>query len=147
MSVSLRFRQEWFTVYEHNRRPSCTVSDLVMGNEYSFRVFSENICGLSDEAGVSRNTAFIAKTGEEVPACSNKKEELKTLFGVNPSLGLQVWLITPRPSKRRTSAAPPSSQRPWWTGVWLQVIPPPSAVQCAGIPRYQILPTPTVEPI
>uniref|UniRef100_A0A8C7QFL2 Myosin binding protein Ca n=1 Tax=Oncorhynchus mykiss TaxID=8022 RepID=A0A8C7QFL2_ONCMY len=41
--------QGWFTVYEHNRRPSCTASDLVMGNEYSFRVFSENICGLSDE--------------------------------------------------------------------------------------------------
>uniref|UniRef100_A0A4W6CGN4 Myosin-binding protein C, fast-type n=1 Tax=Lates calcarifer TaxID=8187 RepID=A0A4W6CGN4_LATCA len=55
--------KEWFTVYEHNRRPSCTVSDLVMGNEYSFRVFSENICGLSDEAGISKNTAVIAKTG------------------------------------------------------------------------------------
>ncbi|XP_056144374.1 myosin binding protein Ca, partial [Lampris incognitus] len=53
----------WFTVYEHNRRPSCTVSDLVMGNEYSFRAFSENICGLSDEAGISKNTAAIAKTG------------------------------------------------------------------------------------
>uniref|UniRef100_A0A7N8WTT7 Myosin-binding protein C, fast-type n=1 Tax=Mastacembelus armatus TaxID=205130 RepID=A0A7N8WTT7_9TELE len=45
--------KEWFTVYEHNRRPSCTVSDLVMGNEYSFRVFSENICGLSDEPGIN----------------------------------------------------------------------------------------------
>uniref|UniRef100_A0A674NK04 Myosin-binding protein C, fast-type n=1 Tax=Takifugu rubripes TaxID=31033 RepID=A0A674NK04_TAKRU len=55
--------REWFTTYEHNRRPSCTVSDLVIGNEYSFRVFSENICGLSDEAGVSRNTAVISKTG------------------------------------------------------------------------------------
>ncbi|XP_039973542.1 myosin binding protein Ca [Xiphias gladius] len=53
----------WFTVYEHNRRPSCTVSDLVMGNEYSFRVFSENVCGLSDEPGVSKNTAIITKTG------------------------------------------------------------------------------------
>lgn len=62
--VCLRSRQEWFTVYEHNRRPSCTVSDLVIGNEYSFRVFAENACGLSDEAGVSRNTAAIAKTGE-----------------------------------------------------------------------------------
>uniref|UniRef100_A0A4W6CB36 Myosin binding protein Ca n=1 Tax=Lates calcarifer TaxID=8187 RepID=A0A4W6CB36_LATCA len=60
--------KEWFTVYEHNRRPSCTVSDLVMGNEYSFRVFSENICGLSDEAGISKNTAVIAKTGNEIPA-------------------------------------------------------------------------------
>ncbi|XP_028841225.1 myosin binding protein Ca isoform X2 [Denticeps clupeoides] len=55
--------KEWFTVYEHNRRPSCTVSDLVMGNDYSFRVFSENICGLSEEAGLSKNTAAIAKTG------------------------------------------------------------------------------------
>uniref|UniRef100_A0A672ZRA6 Myosin binding protein C, fast type a n=1 Tax=Sphaeramia orbicularis TaxID=375764 RepID=A0A672ZRA6_9TELE len=55
--------KEWFTVYEHNRRPSCTVSDLVMGNEYSFRVFSENICGLSNDAGISKNTAVIIKTG------------------------------------------------------------------------------------
>uniref|UniRef100_A0A8C7QAQ7 Myosin-binding protein C, fast-type n=1 Tax=Oncorhynchus mykiss TaxID=8022 RepID=A0A8C7QAQ7_ONCMY len=55
--------QGWFTVYEHNRRPSCTASDLVMGNEYSFRVFSENICGLSDEVAFSKNTAIIGKTG------------------------------------------------------------------------------------
>ncbi|XP_061567165.1 myosin binding protein Ca isoform X2 [Cololabis saira] len=57
--------QEWFTVYEHNRRPSCTVSDLVMGNEYSFRVYSENICGVSESPGVSKNTAIITKTGLE----------------------------------------------------------------------------------
>ncbi|CAJ1076363.1 myosin binding protein Ca [Xyrichtys novacula] len=57
--------KEWFTVYEHNRRPSCTVSDLVMGNEYSFRVYSENICGLSEEPGVSKNTAIISKTAED----------------------------------------------------------------------------------
>ncbi|KAM9345858.1 myosin binding protein Ca [Symphorus nematophorus] len=55
--------KEWFMVYEHNRRPSCTVSDLVMGNEYSFRVFSENICGLSEQPGISKNTAVITKTG------------------------------------------------------------------------------------
>uniref|UniRef100_A0A6Q2YZE8 Myosin-binding protein C, fast-type n=1 Tax=Esox lucius TaxID=8010 RepID=A0A6Q2YZE8_ESOLU len=54
--------QEWFTVYEHNRRPSCTVSDLVMGNEYTFRVFAENICGLSDEVAISKNTAVIGKS-------------------------------------------------------------------------------------
>uniref|UniRef100_A0A3P9M894 Myosin-binding protein C, fast-type n=1 Tax=Oryzias latipes TaxID=8090 RepID=A0A3P9M894_ORYLA len=54
--------EEWFTIYEHNRRPSCTVSDLVMGNEYSFRVFSENICGLSEVPGISKNTAVITKT-------------------------------------------------------------------------------------
>ncbi|XP_029293116.1 myosin binding protein Ca [Cottoperca gobio] len=55
--------KDWFTVYEHNRRPNCTVSDLVMGNEYSFRVFSENICGHSDDPGISKNTATVTKTG------------------------------------------------------------------------------------
>uniref|UniRef100_A0A8C5F0F3 Myosin binding protein C2 n=1 Tax=Gopherus evgoodei TaxID=1825980 RepID=A0A8C5F0F3_9SAUR len=54
---------EWFTVYEHNRLTRCTISDLVMGNEYSFRVYSQNICGLSDTPGVSKNTALIQKTG------------------------------------------------------------------------------------
>nr|XP_040047819.1 myosin binding protein Ca [Gasterosteus aculeatus aculeatus] len=55
--------KDWFTVVEHNRRPGCTVSDLVMGNEYLFRVFSENICGLSVVPGISENTAVVTKTG------------------------------------------------------------------------------------
>ncbi|XP_058385928.1 myosin-binding protein C, fast-type isoform X1 [Diceros bicornis minor] len=54
---------EWFTVYEHSRHTSCTVSDLIVGNEYYFRVYSENFCGLSDLPGVSKNTARILKTG------------------------------------------------------------------------------------
>ncbi|XP_066463893.1 myosin-binding protein C, fast-type-like isoform X2 [Eleutherodactylus coqui] len=54
---------EWFTVFEHNRKTQCTVSDLIMGNEYYFRVFSENICGLSENPAVSKNTAKIQKTG------------------------------------------------------------------------------------
>ncbi|KAM4016777.1 myosin-binding protein C, fast-type isoform 2-T2 [Anomaloglossus baeobatrachus] len=54
---------EWFTVFEHNRKTQCTVSDLIMGNEYYFRVFSENICGLSENPGISKNTAVIQKTG------------------------------------------------------------------------------------
>uniref|UniRef100_A0A8D0V3L9 Myosin binding protein C2 n=1 Tax=Sus scrofa TaxID=9823 RepID=A0A8D0V3L9_PIG len=58
---------EWFNVYEHNRHTSCTVSDLIMGNEYYFRVYSENICGLSDSPGVSKNTARILKTGSASP--------------------------------------------------------------------------------
>lgn len=61
--------QEWFTVYEHNRRTNCTVSDLIMGNEYMFRVYSENLCGLSEEPRMSKNTAVIPKTGEAV--CSH----------------------------------------------------------------------------
>ncbi|XP_058136666.1 myosin-binding protein C, fast-type [Dasypus novemcinctus] len=54
---------EWFNVFEHNRHTHCTVSELIMGNEYYFRVFSENFCGLSESPGVSKNTAQILKTG------------------------------------------------------------------------------------
>nr|XP_023695617.1 myosin-binding protein C, fast-type-like [Paramormyrops kingsleyae] len=67
---------EWFTVYEHNRRPNCTVSDLVMGNEYMFRVFSENLCGLSESAGISKGTAIIAKTGLEYNPVSFKEKDM-----------------------------------------------------------------------
>ncbi|XP_029699115.1 myosin binding protein Cb isoform X3 [Takifugu rubripes] len=62
--------KEWFTVYEHNRRPNCTASDLIIGNEYVFRVYSENLCGLSDDATQSKNTAVIAKidkVGKQIP--------------------------------------------------------------------------------
>ncbi|XP_045069386.1 myosin-binding protein C, fast-type-like isoform X13 [Coregonus clupeaformis] len=69
--------QGWFTVYEHNRRPSCTVSDLVMGNEYSFRVFSENICGLSDEVAFSKNTAIIGKTDLEYNKPAFKEKDMR----------------------------------------------------------------------
>ncbi|XP_020493237.2 myosin-binding protein C, fast-type isoform X1 [Labrus bergylta] len=58
--------KEWFTVYDHNRRTNCTASDLIMGNEYMFRIFSENLCGLSEEARMSKNTAVITKTGLEI---------------------------------------------------------------------------------
>lgn len=63
LSVPMSLYQEWYTVYEHNRRTHCTASDLIMGNEYMFRVYSENLCGLSEEPGNSKNTAVIAKTG------------------------------------------------------------------------------------
>ncbi|KAL0984374.1 hypothetical protein UPYG_G00140600 [Umbra pygmaea] len=55
--------KEWFTIYEHNRRPNCTASDLIMGNEYMFRVYSENLVGKSEEPGLSKNTAVIPKIG------------------------------------------------------------------------------------
>ncbi|XP_028331194.1 myosin-binding protein C, fast-type-like isoform X2 [Gouania willdenowi] len=68
--------KEWFTVYEHNRRTNCTASDLIMGNEYRFRVYSENLCGLSEEPGLSKNTAVIAKTGLQVKQNSYKEMDL-----------------------------------------------------------------------
>ncbi|XP_075692884.1 myosin-binding protein C, cardiac-type [Rhinoderma darwinii] len=54
---------EWFTVYEHYRRLNCVVSDLIMGNEYYFRVFSDNMCGLSEKPASSKNSAYIQKAG------------------------------------------------------------------------------------
>ncbi|XP_058256680.1 myosin binding protein Cb isoform X1 [Hemibagrus wyckioides] len=68
--------KEWFTVYEHNRRPNCTVSDLVMGNQYMFRVFSENLCGQSEEACVSKDKATITKTGLEFKCAPFKEKDM-----------------------------------------------------------------------
>ncbi|CAL8303925.1 unnamed protein product [Lota lota] len=67
---------EWYTIYEHNRRPSCTSSDLIMGNEYMFRVYSENLCGLSEEPGQSKNTAIIVKTGLEYKPPEYKEKDV-----------------------------------------------------------------------
>ncbi|XP_046888045.1 myosin binding protein Cb isoform X5 [Hypomesus transpacificus] len=67
---------EWFTVYEHNRRPNCTASDLVMGNEYTFRVYSENLCGLSEEPCFSKNTAAIPKIGLDYNRAPFKEKDM-----------------------------------------------------------------------
>ncbi|KAM6044167.1 myosin-binding protein H isoform 1-T2 [Chlamydotis macqueenii] len=53
---------KWFTVLERCTRTSCTVSDLIIGNTYSFRVFAENACGLSENAAVTSRVAHIKKT-------------------------------------------------------------------------------------
>ncbi|KAM9342157.1 myosin binding protein Ha isoform 2-T2 [Pholidichthys leucotaenia] len=54
---------EWFTVLEHYHRLTATVSDLVMGNSYSFRVFAENQVGRSERSAVTKEVATIQKTG------------------------------------------------------------------------------------
>ncbi|KAF7660240.1 hypothetical protein LDENG_00285970 [Lucifuga dentata] len=54
---------EWFTVLEHYHRLTATVSDLIMGNSYSFRVFSENQVGSSETSAVTKGVANIQKTG------------------------------------------------------------------------------------
>ncbi|XP_058424548.1 myosin-binding protein C, slow-type isoform X4 [Diceros bicornis minor] len=55
---------EWFTVIEHYHRTSATISELVIGNEYYFRVFAENMCGLSEDATMTKESAVIAKDGK-----------------------------------------------------------------------------------
>uniref|UniRef100_A0A3Q0QZQ2 Myosin-binding protein H n=1 Tax=Amphilophus citrinellus TaxID=61819 RepID=A0A3Q0QZQ2_AMPCI len=54
---------EWFTVLEHYHRLTATISDLVMGNSYSFRVFAENQVGMSEMSAVTKQVATIQKTG------------------------------------------------------------------------------------
>ncbi|XP_014327847.1 myosin-binding protein H-like isoform X1 [Xiphophorus maculatus] len=54
---------EWFTVLEHYHRLTVTVSDLIMGNSYLFRVFSENQVGKSENGAVTKTAATIQKTG------------------------------------------------------------------------------------
>ncbi|XP_069004721.1 myosin binding protein Hb [Embiotoca jacksoni] len=54
---------DWFTVLEHYHRLNATISDLIMGNTYKFRVYSENKCGMSDNCAISKEEAKILKTG------------------------------------------------------------------------------------
>lgn len=54
---------EWFTVLEHYHRLTATISDLIMGNSYSFRVFAENLVGRSEKSAVTKGVATIQKTG------------------------------------------------------------------------------------
>ncbi|XP_075298856.1 myosin-binding protein H isoform X1 [Opisthocomus hoazin] len=53
---------KWFMALERCTRTSCTISDLIIGNIYSFRVFAENACGLSEKAAVTSGVAHIEKS-------------------------------------------------------------------------------------
>ncbi len=61
--------QDWFTVLDHYHRLNATISDLIMGNTYIFRVFTENKCGTSEQATVTKTSATIQKTGEPAFLC------------------------------------------------------------------------------
>lgn len=52
---------EWYTVMEKSHTTTYTISNLVMGNHYNFRVFSENLCGLSEKAALCKDTVYIPK--------------------------------------------------------------------------------------
>ncbi|XP_077409431.1 myosin binding protein Ha isoform X1 [Vanacampus margaritifer] len=54
---------EWFTVLEHYHRLTATISDLIMGNSYAFRVFSVNKVGISEKSAETKDVATIQKTG------------------------------------------------------------------------------------
>uniref|UniRef100_A0A1A8VCM6 Myosin-binding protein C, fast-type n=1 Tax=Nothobranchius furzeri TaxID=105023 RepID=A0A1A8VCM6_NOTFU len=64
---------EWYTVHDHYRRTHCVVSDLIMGNEYIFRVFSINLVGLSPDPITTKDSVFIQKTGISYKSPTYKK--------------------------------------------------------------------------
>ncbi|XP_032021873.1 myosin-binding protein C, cardiac-type [Hylobates moloch] len=54
---------EWFTVLEHYRRTHCVVPELIIGNGYYFRVFSQNMVGSSERAATTKEPVFIPRPG------------------------------------------------------------------------------------
>ncbi|XP_039610092.1 myosin-binding protein C, cardiac-type isoform X1 [Polypterus senegalus] len=100
---------EWFTVFEHYRRTHCVVSDLIMGNEYVFRVFTMNLCGPSEQPCTSKDSAYIQKTGivykppsykehdfSEVPKFTHPLVNRSVISGYNVTLSCAVR-GTPKP--------------------------------------------------
>ncbi|XP_056281097.1 myosin-binding protein C, slow-type isoform X2 [Pseudoliparis swirei] len=56
-----RKTMEWYTCIEHYHRSCITITELVVGNEYFFRIFAENMCGPSDTATQTKKSALIVK--------------------------------------------------------------------------------------
>ncbi|XP_072527470.1 myosin-binding protein C, cardiac-type [Salminus brasiliensis] len=100
---------EWYTVFEQYRRTNCVVSDLIMGNEYVFRVFAMNMVGLSPEPCFSKDSAYIQKTGivykppnykehnfSEAPKFTHPLVNRSVISGYNATLSCSVRGI-PKP--------------------------------------------------
>uniref|UniRef100_A0A8D0DJ13 Myosin-binding protein C, cardiac-type n=1 Tax=Salvator merianae TaxID=96440 RepID=A0A8D0DJ13_SALMN len=94
---------EWYTVFEHYRRTNCVISELIMGNEYYFRIFSENLYGLSENATTTKNSAHIKKTGtvykspnykehdfSEAPRFTHSLSDRSVVAGYNATLSCAV---------------------------------------------------------
>ncbi|TRY89648.1 hypothetical protein DNTS_021527 [Danionella cerebrum] len=90
---------DWFTVVDHYHRLNATISDLIMGNTYIFRVFTENKCGVSPDATVTKTSATIQKTGidykpptykehdfSEAPKFTTSMTDRSTTVGYNTKL-------------------------------------------------------------
>uniref|UniRef100_A0A8C2E1A8 Myosin-binding protein C, cardiac-type n=1 Tax=Cyprinus carpio TaxID=7962 RepID=A0A8C2E1A8_CYPCA len=100
---------DWYTVYEQYRRTNCVVSDLIMGNEYMFRVYAMNMVGLSPEPFLSKDSAYIQKTGivykppsykehdfSEAPKFTHPLVSRSVIAGYNATLSCSVRGI-PKP--------------------------------------------------
>uniref|UniRef100_A0A8C7MDE2 Myosin binding protein C3 n=1 Tax=Oncorhynchus kisutch TaxID=8019 RepID=A0A8C7MDE2_ONCKI len=97
---------EWYTVYELYRRTNCVVADLIMGNEYIFRIYAVNMVGLSLEPSLH---LFICSSGfeykpptykehdfSEVPKFTHPLVSRSVIAGYNATLSCSVRGI-PKP--------------------------------------------------
>uniref|UniRef100_A0A4W4GRE9 Myosin-binding protein C, slow-type n=1 Tax=Electrophorus electricus TaxID=8005 RepID=A0A4W4GRE9_ELEEL len=100
---------EWYTCLEHYHRTCITISELVVGNEYFFRVFSENMVGLSESATTTKDIAVIMKEGlqlkspeyidydfTEAPKFTQPLVNICAIAGYNTTLNCSVR-ANPRP--------------------------------------------------
>ncbi|XP_056603980.1 myosin-binding protein C, slow-type isoform X2 [Triplophysa dalaica] len=73
---------EWYTCVEHYHRTCITITDLVVGNEYFFRIYSENMVGSSESATATKNSALIVKEGLQLknPEYNNRDFTEKPSF-------------------------------------------------------------------
>lgn len=90
---------------EHYHRTSATINELVIGNEYYFRVFAENMCGLSEDATMTKESALIAKDGWLIIHASSRGRGVLRGWKVARGKGCvsKVFRGTPRPKARSNS--------------------------------------------
>ncbi|XP_029902033.1 myosin-binding protein C, slow-type isoform X3 [Myripristis murdjan] len=100
---------EWYTCIEHYHRTCITITELVVGNEYFFRIYAENMCGLSECATQTKNSALIVKEGmqmktpeyadhdfKEAPKFTQPLTNIFAVAGYNATLNCSVR-ANPRP--------------------------------------------------
>ncbi|XP_041935474.1 myosin-binding protein C, slow-type isoform X5 [Alosa sapidissima] len=100
---------EWYTCIEHYHRTCLTITDLVVGNEYFFRIYAENMCGLSESATATKDSALIVKQGlhlkhpeyidrdfTEPPKFTQPLNNILAIAGYNATLNCSVR-ANPRP--------------------------------------------------
>lgn len=96
---------------EHYHRLNATISDLIMGNTYKFRVFAENKCGMSEDAAVTKEEAKIVKTGTSspfVPKLSSRRSVLSGHIHVVPQQTFAlISCLENIDSQKKTTQKPP----------------------------------------
>uniref|UniRef100_A0A674GYG2 Myosin binding protein C3 n=1 Tax=Taeniopygia guttata TaxID=59729 RepID=A0A674GYG2_TAEGU len=140
---------EWYTVFDHYRRTNCIVSDLIMGNEYFFRIFSENLCGLSETAATTKNPAHIQKTGttykppcykehdfSEAPKFTHPLVNRSVIAGYNTTLSCAVRGIPKVHVSTVTQTCGTKARAPASSG-WLRAAWPQKGAAPGHVPGLQ----------